>query len=434
MSRFHIFSLLRYGLIPFGLVLSVLNSSGEDNWPRWRGPYDTGMAATAVRTHWSDTENVKWKVDLPGKGLSSPVIWHDKIFLTNAVPVRSDNTSRRNNNFIPIHHFEVWCISRDTGETLWSRVAKTVRPHENHHHRYGSFASNSPVTDGKFVYAYFGSRGVFAYDFDGNLIWQKDLGVEMRKIWQFGEGTAPVLHGNTLLLKLDHQGDSLIVALDKNTGKEIWRRHRDEITSWSAPLVIEYKGRTQAIVSATAKTRSYDLTTGEVIWEASGLGRNVIPNPVRQDDIVLVMSGYRSPNLQAIRLGGSGNITNSNNILWTNQRANSYTASPVLFKNHLFFVTDNGFASCFNATDGTSYYHQQRLPGSPTLKASPVGADDKLYIATENGTVIVLEIGEKFKPITVNQMGDHVFIASPAIADGQIFLRSETALFAIDAQ
>lgn len=434
MSVFRTFFLLAYGLIPFGLVLSVLNSSGGDNWPQWRGPYDTGVAATAVRTHWSDTENVKWKIDLPGRGLSSPVIWHDKIFLTNAVPIGSDEVVNRTSKLMPVHRFEVLCISKDTGKTLWVRVAKTARPHENYHPRYGSFASNSPVTDGRLLYAYFGSRGVFAYDLDGTLIWQKDLGIEMRKILQFGEGTAPVLHGDTLLLKLDHQGDSTIIALNKMTGEEIWRRHRDEISSWSAPLVVDYEGRTQAVVSGTTKTRSYDLATGEIIWEASGLGRNVIPNPVRQDSIVLVMSGYRAPNLQAILLGGSGDITNSNRILWTNQRANSYTASPVLSQGRLYFVTDNGFASCFNATDGTSYYHQQRLPGSPTLKASPVGAGDKIYIATENGTVIVLEMGEKFKTVAVNQMGNHSFIASPAIAGGEIFFRSETTLFAIDAE
>ncbi len=236
------------------------------------------------------------------------------------------------------------------------------------------------------------------------------------------------------MLKLDHQGDSVIIALDKKSGKELWRRDRDEMSSWSAPLVVEHDGRKQAVVSGTTKTRTYDLKTGEVIWELAGLGRNVIPNPVKQNDIVLVMSGYRDPNLQAIRLGGRGDIANSERILWTNQRANSYTSSPVLYKNKFYFATDNGFFSCLNATNGMPFYHQERLPGSPTLKSSPVGAGGHIYLATENGTVIVFKMGEKFETVAVNEMGDHSFIASPAILDGEIFLRSETSLFAISGE
>ncbi len=469
MKAFRLFVLSIVLLILAGAVIAGAPPTVEEqNWARWRGPYDTGMAAGGARAQWSETENVKWKIDVPGKGLSSVVIWGDKIFLTTAVPTEPVSEAqpmrrafrKRGSGDHPSsdkrpprkragkkgfgmrigkasgveHRFEIWCINKNTGETLWSKVAKTATPHEGYHQRYGSFASNSPVTDGRRVYAYFGSRGIFAYDLDGNLIWEKDLGVKMAKILQFGEGTAPVLHGDTLLLKLDHQGDSVIVALDKNSGKELWRHNRDEMSSWSAPLVVEHDGRKQAIVSGTTKTRSYDLKTGEVIWEAAGLGRNVIPNPVKQNDTVFVMSGYRDPNLQAIRLGGSGDITNSDQILWTNQRANSYTASPVLYENRFYFATDNGFFSCLNATNGMPYYHQQRLPGSPTLKSSPVGAGGRIYIATENGAVIVLKMGEEFEVVSVNEMGDHSFIASPAILDGEIFLRSETSLFAISAE
>ena len=329
MKAFRFFVLSTAFFILAGSVLAGAPPTVEEqNWARWRGPYDTGMAAGGARTHWSETENVKWKIDVPGKGLSSPVIWGDKIFLTTAIPTEpvteaqpmrrpfrkresSDRPAADEHAFRKRagkkgfgmrigkasgveHRLEVWCINKNTGETLWRKVAKTARPHEGYHQRYGSFASNSPVTDGKSVYAYFGSRGIFAYDLDGNLIWEKDLGVKMEKVLQFGEGTAPVLHGDTLLLKLDHQGDSVIIALDKKSGKELWRRDRDEMSSWSAPLVVEHDGRKQAVVSGTTKTRSYDFKTGEVIWEAAGLGRNVIPNPVRQNDTVLVMSGFKA--------------------------------------------------------------------------------------------------------------------------------------------
>ncbi len=413
------------------------------NWSRWRGPEDNGMAVGDAPMHWSDTKNIKWKVDIPGKGHSSPVIWGDKLFLTAAIPAgpilepqaggpgggRGRGMRLGKANGVE-HKFVVLCLDKNTGKTLWEKTVKVAKPHEGYHVRYGSFASNSPVTDGKHLFAYFGSRGIYAFDLDGNLLWEKDLG-EMRKILQFGEGNPPVLHGDKLILKRDHQGQSFIVALDKNTGKELWRKDRDEMSSWSAPLVVEHGGRTQAVVSGTTKTRGYDLETGEVIWEAAGLGRNVIPNPVIQDDIVIVMSGYRDPNLLAIRLGGKGDLTDSDAILWTNQRANAYTASPLLHDNKLYFVTDNGFFSCFNATTGEPYYQQVRLPKPYSFKASPVGANGKLYLSTEDGDVVVLKMGEKYEVIATNTLEGHSFISSPAIVNGEIFLRSETSLFCI---
>jgi outer membrane protein assembly factor BamB len=405
------------------------------NWSSWRGPTENGMAIGDAPTNWSDTKNIKWKVDLPGKGYSSPVIWGDKLFLTTAIPSEPvpepEGGGMRVGKGIGVEHrFVVLCLDKNTGKTLWEKTVGVSKPHEGYHQRYGSFASNSPVTDGKHLFAYFGSRGIHAFDLNGKLLWEKDLG-EMRKLLQFGEGNPPVLYEDKLILKRDHEGQSFIVVLDKNTGKEIWRKDRDEMSSWSAPLVVEREGRTQAIVSGTTKTRSYDLETGDVIWEAAGLGRNVIPNPVIQDDIVIVMSGYRDPNLLAIRLGGKGDLTGSDSILWTNQRANSYTASPVLHENKLYFVTDKGILSCFNATTGEPYYQQMRLPKPYTLKASPVGANGKLYISTEDGDVVVLRMGEKYEVLATNTFAGHSFISSPAIVNEEIFLRSETSLFCI---
>ena len=477
MKRLHrlVSTLILTGLFSWLLFGAERTADGQ-NWARWRGPYDNGMAVGDAPISWSDTENIKWKVEPPGKGHSSPVIWGDKIFITTAIatepipevsshfrprgnrggsegergqphagpaghgPPGGDQSHRRKGG--PgrgmslgeaggvEHKFVVLCLDRNTGKFLWERTVNVVKPHEGYHARYGSFASHSPVTDGKRVYAYFGSRGVYAFDLEGNLVWEKDLG-RMEKILQFGEGTAPVLHEDTLILKRDHQGDSSIVALDKRTGQKLWGTPRDEITSWSAPLVVEHNDRTQVIVSATGKTRSYDFETGEVIWEAAGLGRNVIPNPVHQDNIVIVMSGFRNPNLLAIRLGGQGDLTDSDAILWTNQRANSYTPSPVLYDNKLYVVTDNGFISCYHAETGEPYYQQMRLPKPYRFKASPVGANGKLYLASEDGDVLVLKMGEEYEVIATNALKGQSFISSPAIVNGEIFLRSETALFCI---
>jgi outer membrane protein assembly factor BamB len=214
------------------------------------------------------------------------------------------------------HRFVVMALDRNTGKIVWQQTARTAKPHEGYHFRYGSFASNSPVTDGQHVYASFGSRGLFVYDFNGKFVWQKDL-PEMRMRLAFGEGVAPVLDGNRLILVLDHEGDSQIMVLDKRNGKELWRAARDEQSTWSQPLVVEHAGKKQIIVAATNRVRAYDAETGKVIWECGGLGGNVIPAPVSKDGIVWVMSGYRNPNMMAIRLGREGDLTGFTAEQWT---------------------------------------------------------------------------------------------------------------------
>ena len=247
----------------------------------------------------------------------------------------------------------------------------------------------------------------------------------------FGEGVAPLLVGDRLFLVFDHEGESFIVALDKRNGKELWRASRDEGSSWSTPLAIERDGKTQIVVSATRKVRSYDAQTGRVLWESAGLGANVIPAPVHQNGTVYLMSGYRDPKLLAIKLGKEGDLTNSDSILWSHTRGLAYTTSPVLFEDKLYVVTDNGMISAFNALTGEPYYHQTRLPKAATVKASPVGANGKLYQATEDGDVFVLKMGDKFEVTATNTLADQIFIASPVIVGGEIFLRGQNTLFCI---
>jgi outer membrane protein assembly factor BamB len=325
----------------------------------------------------------------------------------------------------------VLCLDRKSGKILWQRTARLTTPHEGYHRAYGSFASNSPVTDGKFIYASFGSRGVYCYDFNGKLIWEKDVGVQMKMRLAFGEGTAPLLVGNRLFLVFDQEAGSFIVALDKRNGKELWRAERNERSSWSTPLAIERDGQTQIVVSATTRVRSYDAETGKVLWEAAGLGANAIPAPVHHNGMVYVMTGYRDPKLLAIKLGKEGDLTNSDAIAWSQTRGLSYTPSPVLFENKLYVVTDNGMISAFNATTGEAFYSQTRLPKPYNIKASPVAANGKLYQATEDGDVVVFKMGEKFEVVATNTLEDQVFIATPVIAAGEIFLRSQNTLFCI---
>jgi outer membrane protein assembly factor BamB len=435
-------------------AMHLLPAVDPGQWPKWRGPDDNGMARTGAPLRWSDTENIKWKAAIPGRGHSSPVVWGDRIFVTTAVPTApapADGGSGgppaegraggrpggkkggpgRGGGPQAEQKFELICLDRKTGKVLWQQTAKVATPHEGYHPRYGSFASNSPVTDGKHVWAFFGSRGVFCYDLNGKLIWEKDLGVRMKMRLGFGEGTAPVVAGDTLILNFDQEEDSFILALDKNTGKQLWRNSRDEHSAWSMPLVIDYKGAKQVVVTATNKVRSYDLGTGRLIWECAGLGVNAIPAPVIQDDVVYVMTGFRDPNLMAIRLGRTGDLTGTDAVLWTNTRGNSYTPSPVLYDNKLYTLTDTGMLSCYNAKTGVPYYQMTRLPKPYSFKSSPVGAGGKLYMASEDGDVVVVRMGEKFEVLATNTMNDEFFVATPAIVDGEIYLRGQNTIYCI---
>lgn len=432
-----------------GLLLLAAGALALANWRQWRGPNENGTAPGDVPLEWSDTKNIAWKASIPGRGFSSPIVSGDRIFMTTAIRTRAVPVKEGSAAGLPAeqrpgwgggagtgaeYKFDIIAIHRQTGKTMWQRTAATTIPHEGHHQRYGSFASNSPVTDGKHVYAFFGSRGVYCFDMDGRLRWQKAF-PPMSIAFHFGEGTAAVLHGRFLLLNFDQEKNSYLLALDKDTGEEIWRIARDEPTGWAPPLVVEYEGKKQLIVSASRRVRAYELDTGKPIWECAGLGTNVIPAPVSADGIVYVMSGFQQdPNLLAIKLGATGDLTGTKNILWTNRRGNSYTPSPVLADGKLYFVTDSGRISCLNAATGTPYYQQQRLGGSYNIKASPVAVNGRLYMATEEGDTVVVKMGETFEVLAVNTLTDQSFIASPAVAGGAIYLRGENTLFCIRAK
>ncbi len=433
MRRFTL-SVVAISLAAFGLGLQAEPVDGE--WPRWRGPFDNGVARGDAPTNWSDTQNIKWKVEVPGKGHSSPVIWGDKIFLTTAVssePVPAAQGGGPGGGAGVAHHkYLVLAYDRNSGKKLWEHQATEGTPHEGYHRQYGSFASHSPVTDGETLIAYFGSRGVYAYDLAGKLLWSKDLG-DMYKRLAFGEGTAPVLHGDTVLINFDDQrDDNFLVALNKKTGDEQWRTERVEISNWAAPLVLEHAGKKQIVVAAPTKVRSYDFETGELIWECAGLGANTIPAPVSDGEMVWVMSGYRDPNLLAIKLAGaSGDITGTDQVVWTNERGNSYSSSPVLHDGILYFLTDRGMISAFDAKSGEPFYHQQRLPKVYSFKSSLVGANGKLYMASEQGDIVVLKMGKEYEVLATNTMTDEFFVATPAFAGEEIFLRGKNTLYCI---
>jgi outer membrane protein assembly factor BamB len=314
---------------------------------------------------------------------------------------------------------------------LWERTAKEEAPHEASHQDNGTWASSSAVTDGEHVIASFESRGIFAYDLKGNPVWQTDLGdKEMRN--EFGEGSTPALHGNHLVVVWDHQGESFIIALDKRTGKELWRQKRDEIDTWATPLILEHAGRRQVVVSGMNRLRSYDLDTGALVWHTAGLTMNPIPSPVAGGGMVFATSGFRGNSLKAIRLAGAkDDITGTPAVAWTLERDTPYVPSPLLYDDILYILkTNNGLLSAFDAKSGTPHYQLQRLEKAPNVFASPVGAAGRVYIAGRDGTTVVLAHGRTFKVLAENTLDDG-FDASPALVGDQIYLRGYKYLYGI---
>ncbi|MFC1553697.1 PQQ-binding-like beta-propeller repeat protein, partial [candidate division KSB1 bacterium] len=327
--------------------------------------------------------------------------------------------------------YVVLAIDRATGQIKWERTAKEEIPHEGQHPST-TFATASPVTDGERVYAYFGSRGIFCYTVDGDLLWEKDFG-DMNKRMQFGEGSSPRLYKDRLIINWDHEGQSFIVALDAATGKEIWRTDRDEGTSWMTPIVVEVAGKPQVITSATNRVRSYDLESGNLVWESEGLTNNVIPSPVEADGVVYVMSGYSGNKLLAIRLEGArGDISGTPSILWSyTERNTPYTPSPLLLGDNLYFLrSNNGFLTCLNTADGQPHYENQRLDGISGVYSSPVGVNDRVYVLGRDGVTLVLSNGSEFNVLANNKLDDQ-FDSSPAIAGDEIFLRGYQYLYCI---
>lgn len=436
-----ILALLCVLVVPVSRVTA--DSAGDNFWPQWRGPLATGVAPHAdPPVEWSEEKNIAWKIEIPGKGSASPIVWKDMVYVLTAVPVgkapepapvpEPSEGRRRPRGIQPTQaqQFTILAIRREDGTVAWKKALREGKPHEGTHST-STWASNSPLTDGQHLYAYFGSHGLYCLDMDGNLIWEKDLG-DMRTRNAFGEGSSPALADNTILVNWDHEGDSFIVALDKRSGDEIWRRDRDEITSWSTPLIVEHDGRQQAIVSATGRVRSYDLETGEILWEASGMTVNVIPTPVHVDGLVLVTSGFRGNALLAIRLDGAkGDVTGTESVVWSLDRDTPYTPSPLLYGDQIFFTkTNDGILSSYNAKSGEKYFGPVRLDDVPNIYASPVGAADRVYIAGRDGATVVIERGTEFKVLAVNELEDG-FDSSPAMVDEEIYLRGKKYLYRI---
>jgi outer membrane protein assembly factor BamB len=401
------------------------------NWPTWRGPNATGVSTSAKPpVEWSEGKNVRWKLEIRGRGSATPIVWRDRVYVLTAVPAAADGAGSQSVSR-GANQYRVMAINRKTGKIEWNQVAREEAPHEGTHNQFGTYASSSAVTDGEVLIASFESRGVYGYDLSGKKLWEVDLGdKKMRN--EFGEGSTPALYKDRLFVVWDHQGESFIVALDKKTGKELWRQKRQEIDSWATPLVVEHAGKAQVVTGAMNRVRSYDAQTGEIVWETGGLTMNPIPSPVASEGMVYLMSGFRGNSLKAVRLSDAkGDITGTPAIVWTYERDTPYVPSPLLYDNVLYFLKGNtGVLSAFDAKTGKPHYQVQRIEGVPNVFASPVGADGKIFVVGQDGSAAVIKHGPTYEVIATNKLDDK-FDASPALVDGEIYLRGYRYLYCV---
>ena len=426
-----------------GITLTVNALAG--NWPQWRGPDGSGISNEKnLPSEWSPTRNIKWKTPIDGRSHSSPIVWGNRVFLTTAIegPVvpgakAVKHVVEGDKEFLHPdsvgadrkHTFKVIALDRETGKILWQSTAWEGTPYDNRH-RKSSYAASTPATDGKLVYAFFGTEGLYAYDFKGNLAWKTQLG-NLGTVGM-GTGTSPILFGDLVIVQCDEENgaSSFIVALDKKTGKEVWKTARKVQVSWATPLLVKTATRTELITSGTETVISYDPATGKELWRHKGVESNAIPSPVANNEMVFLVAGFPAKIALAIRLGQNGDLTGTPNVPWKYEKGTAYVPSPIVYGDYLYLTTDRGILTCIDTKTGEVKYEGGRIPIPATFTASPVAFEGKILMTSEDGDTFMVKAGPKHEVLGTNSVGEPVY-ASPAIADGRIFIRGEKNLYCI---
>jgi len=428
------------------LLISTTGRAQERHWAQWRGPNGLGVSTeTDLPSEWSPTTNVKWTTEIPGRGHSSPIVWGHRIFLTTSI--KGEQVPGRKApvhlgfDFKPgyvhpdsvdvdyRHTLKVLAIDATTGRIVWEQTAYDGEMLDDRH-RKNTYASSTMVTDGARVYAFFESAGLYAYDFDGKLEWKADLGGIVKA--GLGPGTSPVLYEDLIILQCDQEmGDgSAIVALDRRTGKEVWRAPRKNRRSWATPLLVRAGDRTELIASGAEAVFAYDPSTGKELWHANGTQSHPIPSAVAGHGLVFLTAGSQAKRALAIRVGQNGDLTDSPNVVWRYNKGTAYVPSPILLGPHLYLMSDQGILTCLDAATGAVVYEGGRVPVPATFTASVVAYNDRLLLTSEDGDTFVVKAGPTHEVLRTNSVGEPVF-ASPAIANGTIYIRGERHLFAI---
>ena len=430
--------------LTFASFILLARTVSAGNWPQWRGPDGSGISTEKnLPSEWSPTKNIKWKTPIEGRSHSSPIVWGNRIFLTTAVEgaevagAKAVKHQIDGKDFIhpdsvganKKHTFKVIALDRDSGKMVWQSTAWEGTPYDDRH-RKSSYAASTPATDGKMVYAFFGTEGLYAYDFKGKLVWKAQLG----NIGTLGMGaaTSPILFDNFVIVQADEENAtaSFIVALDKKTGKEVWKTPRKIQVSWCTPLLVRTATRTELITSGTENVIAYDPATGKELWRHKGLESNAIPSPVANSEMAYLVAGFPTKITYAIRLGQNGDLTGTPNVPWKYEKGTAYVPSPILYGDYLYLTTDRGILTALGAKTGEVKYEGGRIPIPATFTASPVAYEGKILMTSEDGDTFMIKAGPKHEILGTNSVGEAVY-ASPAIADGRIFIRGEKNLYCI---
>jgi outer membrane protein assembly factor BamB len=429
------------GLLLVPILLSALALAAADDWPGWRGPTANGISPLKnVPSSWSAERNVAWKTPLEGRGLSSPVVWGDRIFLTADIegdpvegaippkhrirgePFRHPDSTGMNHK----HILKVMSFDTRSGKKLWESTAYNG-PVADEIHKFNSYASATTVTDGKFVYAYFESQGLYKYDFDGKQIWKMSLGPILTE--GVGNGVSPVLFEDKVIILADQdEGEnSFLAAVSTADGKIAWKISRQAQVSWTVPVILDVNKQPQLLVSGTEHLIAYDPRTGKEIWRTDGVGGNSVHTPVFGHGMVYVSTGYPSKNVMAVRLNPA---PGEERVAWTYKKGTGYIPNTILYGDYLYFMTDAGLLTCVDAVSGKPQYESKRFPAPGQFAAAPVAFDGKLLITSQDGDTYVLKAGPVHEILGTNSLGEGV-VASLAIAGDSIYIRSEKNLYRI---
>jgi outer membrane protein assembly factor BamB len=432
-------------------ILIVASIALPANWPSFRGPAASGVSdSQELPASWNVNtgDAILWKTPIPGLAHSSPIVWQDRIFLTTAISSLGDASFKRGlygegtaSTDLSPHEFKLLSLDRKSGKILWERTAFQGPPREKRHIK-STYANATPATNGQVVVAFFGSQGIYAYDFAGKQLWKRDLGrldagAYDAPDYEWGTASSPILYGNLVIVQCDQQKGSFLIALDHKSGNVVWKTERDELPSWGTPAIYPGKTRTELVTNGSNFIRGYDPKTGKELWRLGGSSKITAPTPVYSGDLIFVASGRRpEAPIFAIRAGASGDITlpkgqsESQWIAWSKQQRGSYMPTPLIYGEYFYVLANQGIFDCYEMRTGRDVY-RQRIPHSGSgFSASPVASGGRIYLPGEDGEVFVVKAGAAFEMLGKNEMGESI-MATPAIAKDMLIVRTDRHLWGI---
>jgi len=430
--------------------LLTVTAAGQ-NWPSFRGPGASGVAdGNKLPVAWdvSKGSNIAWTTPIPGLAHSSPIVWGDRIFVTTAVSSRPDAGFKRGlygegtaSDDRSVQEWKLLCLKSKTGAMVWERLAYKGVPKEKRHMK-ATYANATPATDGEVVVAFFGSQGLYAYDLDGKPLWSKDLGrlnvgAYDAPEYEWGTASSPILYRGLVIVQCDQQKGSFLTALDRKTGETVWKTERDELPSWGTPTIYPGKDRVELVTNASNFIRGYDPMSGKELWRLGGSSKITAPTPIYSGDLILVASGRRpEAPIFAIRAGATGDITlreqqtQNNSVVWSKTQRGPYMPTPLFYREMLYVLGNAGILDCYDFKTGNEIY-RQRIPNQGSgFSASPVASDGRIYLASEDGDIVVVNAGARFEVLKTNSMDEPV-MATPAISDGMLIVRTEHHVYGI---